>query len=126
MANLHARKQNASARRLLATDILERWPHICRVKITFALLPTNSSVSTTMNSMKCLVNWIPLMFCASPSFPLPSLQPNPQSPFLPHAGHFDIHSSYYFSYVFMFSSSLRLFHILRFTLNHNNIQLHHV
>jgi len=29
------------------------------VKITFTLLPTNCFISTTTNSMKCLVNWIP-------------------------------------------------------------------
>ena len=38
--------------------MLERWPQVCRVKITFALLTTNRFVSTTTNSMKCLVNWI--------------------------------------------------------------------
>ena len=32
----------------------------CRVKITFALLLTNSFVFTTTKSMKCVVNWIPL------------------------------------------------------------------
>ena len=39
---------------------LKRWPQFCRVKITFTLPPTNSFVSAMMNSMKCLVNWIPL------------------------------------------------------------------
>jgi len=52
-------KSNSSAWRLLLEDMHERWPHFCRVKITFTLLPTNSFVSTTTNSMKCLVNWIP-------------------------------------------------------------------
>jgi len=40
--------------------MLERWPQVCRVKITFTLLPTIFFVFTTMNSMKYLVNWIPL------------------------------------------------------------------
>ena len=40
--------------------LLERWPQICRVKITFTKLPTNRFVSTTKNSIKCVVNWIPL------------------------------------------------------------------
>jgi len=38
----------------------ERWPQVCRVKIMFGLLSNNWFVSTKMNSMKCLVNWIPL------------------------------------------------------------------
>jgi len=55
------KKTNAGARRLLpAAIMLERWPHVCRVKITFTVLPTNRFVFTTTNSMKCLVNWIPL------------------------------------------------------------------
>ena len=33
---------------------------VCLIKITFTLLPTNCFVSITSNSMKCLVNWIPL------------------------------------------------------------------
>jgi len=49
---------NASARRLWPADMLERWPRVCSVKITCTLLPTNCFVSTTSNSMKCLVNWI--------------------------------------------------------------------
>jgi len=40
--------------------MLKRWPHNCRVRVTFTLLPTNCSVFTTKNSMKCHVNWIPL------------------------------------------------------------------
>ena len=40
--------------------MLENWPHICRVKIMFALLLTNLFISTTTNSMKCCVNWISL------------------------------------------------------------------
>ena len=38
----------------------ERWPQVCRVKITFKLILTICLVSTTTNSMKYLVNWIPL------------------------------------------------------------------
>jgi len=53
-------KPNASARRLLSADMLERWPQVCRVKIMFTLLRTNYFVSATMNSMICHVNWIPL------------------------------------------------------------------
>jgi len=34
----------------------------CRVKITFTLWPTNCFVSTTTNSIKCVVNWNPLRF----------------------------------------------------------------
>jgi len=34
--------------------LLERWPHVYRVKITFTLLPMNRFVSTTTNSMNCL------------------------------------------------------------------------
>jgi len=30
-------KLNCNARRLLLADVLERWPHVCRVKITFRL-----------------------------------------------------------------------------------------
>jgi len=49
-------KINASARCLLPTALLECSPQVCRVKITFKLLPTNRFVSTTTSSMKCLVN----------------------------------------------------------------------
>jgi len=42
---------------------LERWPHLCRVKIMFSLLPTNCVVSATMNSIKCIGNWTPLRIC---------------------------------------------------------------
>jgi len=49
-----------SARRLLSAVLLERWPQVCRVKITCTELLTNRFVSTTKNSMKCVVNWIPL------------------------------------------------------------------
>jgi len=50
---------NASARRLLPATLLERWPQVCRVQITFELLWTTSFVSTKTNLMKCFVNWIP-------------------------------------------------------------------
>jgi len=48
----------SSARRLLCAALLERWPEVCRVKITFTVLPTNRIVSTTRHSMKRVVNWI--------------------------------------------------------------------
>ena len=35
----------------------ERWPHVCRVKITFGLILTIRFISTKTNSIKCLVNW---------------------------------------------------------------------
>jgi len=38
----------------------ERWPQVCRFKIMFELLRTTCFVSMTTNSMKYLVNWIPL------------------------------------------------------------------
>ena len=57
----YVRKENhdASAWHLLPAAMLAHWPQVCRIKITFTLLPTNRSVSITTNSMKCLVNWIP-------------------------------------------------------------------
>jgi len=48
---------------LLFTALLERWPQVCRVKITIKKLPTNRFVSTTKKSMKYVVNWIPLRIC---------------------------------------------------------------
>ena len=45
---------------MLSAALLERWPQVCRVKITFTKLLTNRFVSTTKKSMKCDVNWIPL------------------------------------------------------------------
>ena len=56
---IRTEKQHASARRLLPATLLERWPQICRFKITFELLLNNWFVSTKTNSMKCFVNWIP-------------------------------------------------------------------
>ena len=42
-----ARENNfPSARRLLFAALLERWPQVCRVKITFEKLPTDRFVST--------------------------------------------------------------------------------
>jgi len=57
---IHLEKYFTSTRRLLPADMLERWPQICRVRLPFILLTTNCFVCTTANSMKCLVNWIPL------------------------------------------------------------------
>jgi len=57
-----------SARRLLPTTLLERWPQVCRFKITFELLLNNWFVSTRTNLMKCFVNWIPAnshFYCTS-------------------------------------------------------------
>ena len=56
------KKKFPSARRLLSAALLERWPQVCRVKITCTKLPTtrNSFVSTTKTSIKWVVNWIPL------------------------------------------------------------------
>jgi len=34
-------KYNTSSWRLLPVDMLERWPQVCRIKITFTLLLTN-------------------------------------------------------------------------------------
>jgi len=44
--------------------MLERWPYVCCIKITVKLLPTNRFVSATKNSMRYVVNWIPLRICA--------------------------------------------------------------
>ena len=46
ICQIRMEKSNASARRLLSATILESWPHVCYVKITFELLPTNWIVST--------------------------------------------------------------------------------
>jgi len=51
---------------------LERWPHLCCVKIMFTLLPTNCVVSTTTNSIKCVVNWTPLRICVRSKIPNPT------------------------------------------------------
>ena len=60
---IRSKKSFPSARRLLSAALLERWPHVCRVKTTFIVLPTNRFVSTSINSMKYVVNWIPLRIC---------------------------------------------------------------
>ena len=57
-------KKNSSARRLLSTALLERWPQVCRVQITFTKLLTNCSVSTTKKWIKCVINWISLRIWA--------------------------------------------------------------
>ena len=46
--------------RLLAAAMLERWPHVCRVKITFTFLPTICFDPTSTISMKYLENWVSL------------------------------------------------------------------
>ena len=55
---IRAGKQNASARRLLPATLFEQWPQVCRVKITFQLLPNNWFVSTRTSLIKGFVNWI--------------------------------------------------------------------
>jgi len=60
ICHIRMEKWNASAQCLLPADMHDRWPHVCRVKITFIIQSTNVFVSTTTNSMKCLFNWIPL------------------------------------------------------------------
>ena len=42
------------ARRLLSAALLERWPQVCYVKITFTKLPTNRFVCTTKNRWNAL------------------------------------------------------------------------
>jgi len=49
-----------SAQRLFSATLLERWPQVCRVKITCTKLPTNRFVSAEQISMKYVANWIPL------------------------------------------------------------------
>ena len=46
----------AHARLLLAADMPERWPHVCRVKITGGFLPTSCFVSTTSTFVLKLPN----------------------------------------------------------------------
>ena len=50
-------KQKASAWRALPADLLELWPHVRLVQITFGLLPINWFLSTRTDSMKCVVTW---------------------------------------------------------------------
>jgi len=59
------KNKSSSARRLLPANMFGHWPHVCCVRITFGLIVTNCFVSTTtnLNSMECLVNWIPLRIC---------------------------------------------------------------
>jgi len=49
-----------SAGRLLPAGMLERWPHVCHVKIMFGLLPTCCFVSTQNEfdelEMPCKIN----------------------------------------------------------------------
>jgi len=42
----------------VGSTMLECWPHVYHVKITFGILQTNQLDSTKTNSMKCLVNLI--------------------------------------------------------------------
>ena len=54
--------------------MLERWPQVYHVKITFTALPSNRFISTTKNLMKCVVNWIPLRICVRSRFTQPQLR----------------------------------------------------
>ena len=61
---IRTEKSNACALCLRPTDLLECWPYVCRVMITFTLLlPTNCFVCATTNSMRYLVHWIPVGIC---------------------------------------------------------------
>jgi len=66
-------KINAGARRLISAALLERWPQICRINHVTKLL-TNRFVPTTTNSMKCVVNWIPLSTAFVLEIPNPTLK----------------------------------------------------
>jgi len=57
---IRVRLKNTRGKCLLSAALLERWPQVCHVKITFTKLPTNRFVSTIKISMKCVVNWIQL------------------------------------------------------------------
>jgi len=63
---------------LLSAALLQRWPQVCRIKITYTKLPTNHFVSTTKNSMKCVVNWIPLRICVRSRNTQPHLKGGPE------------------------------------------------
>jgi len=53
MWQIRTEKSNACALCLRPADLLECWPYVCRVMITFTLLlPTNWFVCATKNSMK--------------------------------------------------------------------------
>jgi len=52
--------KNVRACCLLSAGMLELWPHVCYDKCSFVLLLTSHFVYTKTNSMKCLVNRIPL------------------------------------------------------------------
>ena len=52
----------------------ERWPQVCRLKITFELLRTICFVSITTNLMKCVVKWIPLNTHIVSKTPNPALK----------------------------------------------------
>ena len=59
---------------MLPVTLLERWPQVYRVKITFGLLLNNWFVSTKTDSIKCFVNWIPLNTHARFNKPQPYLK----------------------------------------------------
>jgi len=57
---IHMEKYNADSRFLLRSALLECWPHVSSVYITFGYYQSIGSLQA--NSMKCLVNWIPRSF----------------------------------------------------------------
>ena len=52
------RKKKVLALCLLLTTLVEQWPQVYCVRITFELLPNNWFASTRTNSMKCHIKWI--------------------------------------------------------------------
>jgi len=63
---IRTEKYFSSAQHFFPIDMLERWQYVCRVKITCTILPTNRFDSTTMNLMRCFINWISLrILCRS-------------------------------------------------------------
>jgi len=60
MEQFTSRKKNSSARRSLPAALLERWSQVCRHRTTLTLLHDELFRFYKMNSMKCLVHWIPL------------------------------------------------------------------
>ena len=67
------KKQNVSARRLLSACMLERWPQVCSVKITFGLLPNNWFVSThkKIDELLCKVDYTECTRSFEPILSLP-------------------------------------------------------
>jgi len=73
---IHTEKQKASVWRLLPADVLERWPHVCRVKITFTLLTKllrfhNNECDETHCKLKSIENRRLFEKYPAPPYPLP-------------------------------------------------------